>query len=83
VAFAAVDVFTGVVAAAGLGDGLRGAYGLGVDDCRGRGCLPAFDEADLFAPGVVDAGDGAVAGPPGVVVVDGLPGREVAGQRPS
>jgi hypothetical protein len=53
VAFAAVDVLAGVVAAVGLGDGLGGAHRLGVHDGRGRLAVAAFGVADLVAQAVV------------------------------
>ncbi len=44
--------------------------------------MPAFGGADPLTQRVVDAGDGAIAGPAAVVVVDRLPRWKVRGQRP-
>ncbi len=73
-AFTAVHFLAGVVAAAGAGDRFGGADRLGIDDRRGGLPVAAGGVADLAAQGVVQVVDGAVRGPAGVVVVDGLPG---------
>jgi hypothetical protein len=82
VAFTAVDLLSGVVAAAGPRDRLGAAQGLGVDQRRSRLRVAALDlPADLFAQTVVDAGQGAVSGPGLEVVVDEFVVREVGRQR--
>jgi hypothetical protein len=81
VAFAAVDLLAGVVAAAGAGDGLSAVQRLGVDQCGGGLPVPLFDVlADLFRQVVMHAGQSAVAGPGLEVVVDEFVVREVRRQ---
>src|SRR5690606_3037826 len=74
-------LLAGVVAAAGVRHGFRGADGLGVHHRRGRVRVTAVGLADACAQSVMDAGQGAVAGPGPKVVVDGGPGWEVDRQR--
>ena len=81
-AFAAVDAFAGVVAAAGPGDGLGAAQRLRVDQRRGGLRVTAFDLlTDLFTQMVVHPVEDAVGGPGLEVVVDEFWVREVGGQR--
>ncbi|OJF13103.1 hypothetical protein BG844_16980 [Couchioplanes caeruleus subsp. caeruleus] len=78
--FPAVDLLARVGAAAGSGDGLGAAQGLGVDQRGGGLRVTAFDLlADLFAQVVVHPGQGAVGGPALEVVVDEFRVGEVGG----
>jgi hypothetical protein len=77
VAFAAVDVLPGVVAAVTCGDGLGGGNGLGVDDRCGRFRGTTFALADTVTEPVVVLGQGAALGGALEVGVDGRAGREV------
>src|SRR5262245_10130494 len=81
VPFAAVDFLASIEAAAGTRHRLRGAHGLSVHQRRRRLRVASLGGTDLLPQGVVQLGEGTVAGPAGVVRVDHLPGWEVGRQR--
>jgi len=80
VALAAFDLFARVVAAF---PGLIGRLDrLAVNNSCRRGDRPALALAQPVSQGVVDEGPGPILAPSAEVAINGLPGREVSGQKP-